>query len=347
MDVPHIYAMLVFFLLWVLTTGAAAEKQRHDLSSSSTSSSSRAWPVTRRRNSTSKDTKSFAILEVPASSLSSVSSESDDQISRDESFFGFTNDEILGMELPEASSAERLRFLTARGGDVGRASKLLRHYLDWIKIHELIEHELKLGDTVSGDDVDLDHWNAACAIAIKACHEKCNVPLPRVIRMYQQKDGPVCDYHGNRIFHIVPALMDDKLVQTSTYALATALYLNRQLDRTGLERVTVCIDVRAGLGWPNIHAVRLVPFMKVTTMLLLSLFPERLEKCLLYPVPSAFLWIWNAMQRYLEPETKEKICLLSGVNKIESPPPMDQMTKHVPLNVVEFLECSRRARFIR
>jgi CRAL/TRIO domain len=345
MDVPHIYAMVAFFLLWVLSTGAAAEKQRLELSSSS----SCAWHVTRRRNSASKDTKSFAVLEASASSLSSVSSESEDPMSREESSIsGLTNDELLVIELPEASSAERLRFLTARGGDVGRASKLLRHYLDWIKMHELIEHELKLDDLASGDDdVDLDHWNVACAIAIKACHEKCDVSLPRVIRMYQQKDDPICDYHGNRIFHIIPALMDDTLVQTSTYALATALYLNRQLDRTSLERVTVCIDVRAGLGWPNIHAVRLVPFMKVTTMLLLSLFPERLEKCLLYPVPSAFLWIWNAMQRCLEPETKEKICLLSGVNKIESPPPMDQITKHLPPKVVEFLESSRRVRFIQ
>jgi hypothetical protein len=63
------------------------------------------------------------------------------------------------------------------------------------------------------------------------------------------------------------------------------------------------MDVRSGIGWPNIHAARLVPFMKDATRLLLDIFPERLHLYLLYPVPLAFAWIWNIIKNAIDPRT--------------------------------------------
>jgi hypothetical protein len=210
--------------------------------------------------------------------------------------------------------------------------------------HDEIAREHKI-ERKTSDDRDADVWTEVCAIAMKACDEVGDVNLPRVIRSHQIEGVDATDLQGHRFFHIIPAQMDDNLAKTSTYALATALYINKQLDRGGLERITVCMDVRAGRGWPNIHAMRLVPFMKQTTTLLLSLFPERMYKMLLYPVPPSFLWVWNLISKVIDPLTKDKVCLLSGVNKITAPPPLDQMFEHLEEKVALLLESSRLAAF--
>ena len=192
----------------------------------------------------------------------------------------------------------------------------------------------------------MDDWNVSCAIAMKASNEECTETLPRVIRTYRNKDGSyICDRRGHRIFHIIPAQMDERLVNTSTYALATSIYINRKLDRGSLMKITVCMDARAGKGWRNIHAARLIPFMKQTTQLLLSLFPQRLNKCLVYPVPYAFMFIWRIMQQCMEPETSEKISLCRGVNKIESPAPIEQMCGSLTVEVANMLEQERISAF--
>ena len=280
--------------------------------------------------------------EAPPSPIGSTFSDTDIDDSDQEELD--MDDREIERACPKATAKERQRFLTARQGDVPGAIRTLSDYVEWVTKHEKISslHNIKRKCT---DDPDHDIWAVACAVAIKACDENCDVVLPRVIRTHQINRCSATDLQGHRIFHIIPALMDDKLAKTSTYALATALYINKQLDREGLERITVCMDVRAGKGWPNIHAIRLVPFMKQTTTLLLSLFPERLHKCVLYPVPPSFLWIWNMISKVIDPRTEDKICLLSGVNKIVAPPPLDQMCEHMDKDVALMLESYRVGTF--
>jgi hypothetical protein len=247
----------------------------------------------------------------------------------------------LEEKVPDATATERQRFLKSSKGKVDGAANALSQYIEWNKKHEAIAKELNI-EPPSKEDSDVDYWKAACAVAIKAKGETCTEVLPRVIRLHQQEDGSdMCDATGHRIFQLTPANMDDKLVKTTTYALAVALYLNRRCDRNGLERITVCIDVRAGKGWPNIHATRLMPFMKDTARLLLDLFPERLHRCLVYPIPPGFAWIWNIIKKVIHPVTRDKICPLSGANKIESPPPREQMLEHMSEEAADCLEKER------
>ena len=247
----------------------------------------------------------------------------------------------LEEKVPDATATERQRFLKSSKGKVDGAVVALSKYIEWNKQHEAIAKELNI-EPPSKEDSDLDYWKAACAVAIKAKGEDCTEILPRVIRVHQLEDGSdMCDATGHRIFQLSPAPMDDKLVKTTTYALAVALYLNRRCDRNGLERITVCIDVRAGKGLPNIHATRLLPFIKDTTGLLLGLFPERLHRCLLYPIPPGFTWIWNIIKNAIHPLTRDKVCPLSGANKIESPPPREQMLEHMSEEAADRLEKER------
>lgn len=254
-------------------------------------------------------------------------------------------EDALLMACPAATPTERKRFLTARQGNLASATKSLNHYLHWHQTYVDVATRHKI-IRPSTDNQDLDIWMECCQIAMKANNEKPQLQLPRVIQTLHLESGmPLTDSSGHRLFQILPAQMDISLASSSTYALAVALYLNTQLDRHATERIVVCLDVRAGRGWPNTHAVRLVPFMQQTTKLLLSLFPERLHKCLLYPVPPSFLWVWNTISKVVDPLTRQKISLLSGANKIESPPPHEQMCNHLPEEAVQHLEKSRVAAF--
>jgi hypothetical protein len=144
---------------------------------------------------------------------------------------------------------------------------------------------------------------------------------------------------------MIPGLMDDKLAKAETYALAVAIYFDRKLDRESLERVTVCLDVRAGKGWPNIHALRLIPFMKNSLKLLLRTFPERLHKCVVYPVPPAFLYVWTMISKCLDPVTSEKISVVSGKCTISSPPPQEKLVAFLGADPAKLMEDSRVASF--
>jgi len=290
-----------------------------------------------------KDSKVSAkkSLDAPPSPVISV-------VSSDESTIGLSEDrpadELVAEACPEATSVERERFLRARNSYVPSTIETLRHYLDWSQEHEQISKEHSIVRQIT-ENPDMDVWVEACAIAMKAVGELGEPNLPQVIRTYKRDGKSVTDLDGHRIFHIMPAQLDNTLAHGSTYALATALFLDKQLDRNDDEQITVCMDVRAGRGWPNVHAMRQVPFMKDTTNLLLSLFPERLHKCVVFPVPSAFFWIWTLLSKILDACTRDKICVLAGPNKIISPPPLEGMTPHLGEEVAQFLEDVRVGEF--
>lgn len=271
------------------------------------------------------------------------------------------DDTALEKSCPESTPAERQRFVLASKGHNGQANQRLHNYLHWKRNHERIRAECNIRIKQSSDP-DYDVWVESCLVALKACGEVAqNIVLPRVVRSYSrprlgegsniadpttcEEYGDVVDQDGHRIFHMIPGLMDDKLAKTSTYALAVAIYFDRKFDRASLERATVCIDVRAGKGWPNIHGLRLIPFMKNSLKLLLPTFPERLHKCVVYPVPTAFLYVWTMISKCLDSKTREKIYVVSGKCTIISPAPMEKLIAVLGEEPAKLMEGVRLASF--
>jgi hypothetical protein len=307
------------------------------------------------------------ISSSPTSSVRSISSLSGDQsdIVDDE----VDDDEVLnnnhfeenmrrmGSICPDSTIAERRRFLLACNNNVQKASNRLNFYIEWRcrYLHVQEENDIRIQRT---NDYDYDTWVESCMIARVINEEPVlNIVLPRVIRTYlpdqmfcrknivttspASTESYVTDNDGSRIFHIVPAMMDDRLAKQSTYTGAVAIYLDKMVSRESMEKVTICMDVRAGRGWPNIHAVRLVPFMKNSLKLLLPLFPERLYKCVVYPLPSAFFYLWTMMSKCIDPDTRDKIRVVPGKCTIESPPPTDKLIVHLGEEQAYLLEKSR------
>jgi hypothetical protein len=363
----HSHALGLFFLYLFIHFGMAAGS-KNDESPLVRSTSSLASQDTRLHSVTSL-TKSRRVLgktaPLPIRSDSSQSAQSDDDDDADTVTSSIGEDTPVGetaleKSCPESTPAERQRFLLACNGNTGQANQRLQEYLNWRRNHERIRTECNIRIKQSSDP-DYDIWVESCLVALKACGEVAeNIVLPRVVRSYStlrlggcshiadpttRERVDVVDQEGHRIFHMIPGLMDDKLAKTSTYALAVAIYFDRRFDPASLERVTVCMDVRAGKGWPNIHGLRLIPFMKNSLKLLLPTFPERLHKCIVYPVPTAFLYVWTMISKCMDPVTREKICVVSGKCTIVSLPPMEDLIAHLGEESVTLMEDTRVACF--
>ena len=111
---------------------------------------------------------------------------------------------------------------------------------------------------------------------------------------------------------MLPARVDTNLANATTYALALAIYLDQTLDRNAVEKLTLAVDVRAGKGLANISAFKLLPFIQGVTKLLTDLHPERLERCIIFPVPGIAVGIWRAVKPFLDKETSGRVFIVAG-----------------------------------
>ena len=274
-------------------------------------------------------------------------------------------------QAPESTSAERHRFLVARNGNEPQALKNLQKCLQWRQAHAAIqcEQEQRYRHIRDDDgDQDLYDWIVASQTALRMNHppqqqqqangnDNANYAknnnanlgwqfLPRVAKTLVLPNGcDACDVDGHRIIHLTPALMDDHICSLHTYALAIALYLDRKVDRSSMEKITLTLDLRPGEGWRNIPGVRLIPFIKDIVKLLLAIFPERLHKSVIYPLPFALSWIFSAIKTVIDPETAKKLYILSGSAGMVSPLPVDQMAKHVSRDIAMVCEKERLESF--
>jgi hypothetical protein len=193
---------------------------------------------------------------------------------------------------PESTLAERRRFLKARKGVIKAASAQLGSYFQWRSRNKIDEF---FPSTFTTDEED---WALAARGAMEIANTNRKSPasdkiLPRIVSVYGGNDGLVFCRNGARIVHVLPSQLDTTIAPGTTYALALAMYLDRKLDRNHTEKVTVVIDIRSGKGWPNPSSVSLVPFIKLVVGSLNSYFPERLSRCILFPLPMTATVIFN------------------------------------------------------
>ena len=252
---------------------------------------------------------------------------------------------------PESTMAERYRFLVARDGNEQKALVNLLKYLEWKRIHltTLREQEIKYQylrdcDNPNSEKNDIYDWTVASqtALKMKPQKQKEDINLPRFAVMMTLPTGSHArDRDGRRIIHLAPAQMDANLCSLSTYALAIALYLDRQADRNSIEKVTISLDLRPGKGWANIPGVKLLPFIKDIVTLLLTIFPERLHKSITYPLPYALSWVFSVIKKVIDPETAKKLCVITGPAGVDSPVPFDELVAHVDKDVLMMFEKAR------
>lgn len=173
--------------------------------------------------------------------------------------------------------------------------------------------------------------------------------IPQLLFCHYLGDSrkPLVDLTGHCIIQHLPAQIDIHAVPFETYATAFALYLDCKLNRTDKEKLTLLIDVRPGKGWPNTPALQLVGFIRFVVRELQNLYPCRLHKCIVYPVPKAAIYIWHAIRGFLDPFLTELIVLVAGGAAINSPPPNKALGQFVDAGGLDLLEKTRVDAFAR
>jgi hypothetical protein len=263
---------------------------------------------------------------------------------------------------PQSPPSEILRFLRACGGDTEKASVKLQTFLDWRQLHGLDNPDYQ--EEIRTCESDKEDWIQSCRKAVEFLGQKdtelsrkkklsrgCKGPeepflLPQIIFVY--KDGSsqgMLSKTGYRLLHVMPALIDKKLANAETYALALAFYLDRQQNRNSLDEFFVLLDVRPGLGWANTPAYNMMPFIKATGNLLHQHFPERLGKFLVYPLPRPAIWIWEMVKPFLDNSVVEAAHLIGGKDSIQAPPPNHVLQTYIDDDNLDRMEKNRMSMF--
>jgi hypothetical protein len=237
---------------------------------------------------------------------------------------------------PNATKAECVRFLRCTKSDEKAAASRLDEWLAWrldnglkLSIDDVEEEAIPYGDEFIKADEKL--WNEAAKLAMeiftkssgdKTCTDK-SVQLPQIIFAFSvdtttnnKDDGegslpsyPRCK-DGSRMFYLCPARFDVSLAPGEVYALAAGLYLDRRLSRLTTEKVSLICELRGGRGWANPTPWSMLPFIRATSSLLGKHFPERLKRMVLVPMPSSALWVWAAVQKFLDIDTASKVVVV-------------------------------------
>ena len=246
----------------------------------------------------------------------------------------------------EATEAEVARFVRARKGDLTAGAEQLRHYLDWHTLHQ--NKSINDSTRMAGESLLQYDWRVASSVAQVLegdLQVENTVPLPCVVFLDVGATS-IQSLEGARICQHLPARIDTNLASGQVYAQALAIYLDRRLSRQREEKFDVFIDTRPGEGWGNISAYHLVPFIRHASKLLNDLHPERLQRAVVYPVPSVCAFIWNRMIKpWMDPVTADKIILVGGSAHIHSKLPKS-MQKIASEGALAQLERRRIALFM-
>lgn len=83
------------------------------------------------------------------------------------------------------------------------------------------------------------------------------------------------------------------------------------------------MDCRAEEGWKNPPGRAFIPVVRALSGLLGDNFPERLQRLVIYPMPSFGMAVWRMCVPFIDSTTAKKVVLLPGSSKRGSPCPTE------------------------
>jgi CRAL/TRIO domain len=108
---------------------------------------------------------------------------------------------------------------------------------------------------------------------------------------------------------------------------------------------TLVMDVRPGRGWPNPPAVKMLGFIREAGRMLFELFPGRLHRCVVFPVPAVAASVWNAAKKVLDPTVASRVVVVPGPAEMDSPIPVAKLMPYVSRENLQIMEQARLAAF--
>lgn len=161
---------------------------------------------------------------------------------------------------------------------------------------------------------------------------------------------PVQTKDGFFVFYYVPALLDLDAVSKEIHVLAIALYIGRTfptLCGAMGKQVLFLVDARRGTGWKNPNVLKVNGFLQLLSDVLHKLAPGRIGKMMIYPVPTAYFYVFKMLKRVLPTSISQSVVLISGVDEVDAPLPYEKLLKHgVSKEIVDMCEVQRRSQYM-
>merc|ERR1719487_2620590 len=124
---------------------------------------------------------------------------------------------------------------------------------------------------------------------------------------------------------------DFRIVTKEVYLHSLCHVIDKALPREKGGQLTLVVDVRGGGGWGNPTPKQMLPFMKSVVSTMSAMYPERLRRVVVYPVPWAAKVFVNMVKGLLDPNTRSKLCIVSGDDK-SSDCPGQKLSEHLTIH---------------
>jgi hypothetical protein len=97
------------------------------------------------------------------------------------------------------------------------------------------------------------------------------------------------------------------------YILGLTHLVREAIGEEGEERLSVLVDCRPGRkGMPNPRGDQMFPVIIAVNSLLASHFPERCERCVLYPLPAILKGLWKGVSKLLDERARNIIKVVAN-----------------------------------
>jgi len=257
----------------------------------------------------------------------------------------------LSREFPDATLEECIRFRSRRSIEQARVK--LKGYLEWRTFYLLDQIPPYQSQLFSNDE---QVWNFAVNHALKFFPAfKLETDLPRFLRVVGHDANiqytQIMECHdctrsksGKRVVLILSGLIDSRIAPLELYALAFAMYFDLILDRQSLDDIVFAADVRKGKGWRNASPATMIPFLKHLVKQM-DQFPERLDTCYVYPVPSLAKGLWTMIKGFLKENVVDKVDIHWGNALKHATCPPRTLERFFDEKTIEDLERNRRSEF--
>ena len=115
-----------------------------------------------------------------------------------------------------------------------------------------------------------------------------------------------------------------KKIGVDAYVARVCCLLDETLEDNCDRRAVVLVDARPGCGegWTNRPASEAMPFFRALAALIPDLYPERLRRIIIYPLPGWAAMLIKVVQSMLDPVTKAKIKVVKGDASKDAPCPV-------------------------
>jgi hypothetical protein len=128
---------------------------------------------------------------------------------------------------------------------------------------------------------------------------------------------------GTRVLFMQAARIDMGEATLECYMCAVCFTLDKLLREGNQEPLTVLLDTRPGVGWPNPPARKLLPLILQAAEILPKHYPESLRRLIVYPVPAFAIAFVRMLKGLLDPTTLEKLVLLPGSDRVGAACPVE------------------------